>query len=552
MSPDITYWEDYLGSLNNFEKIWSNLSERLLKYPCFEIEETQTSFSELGIYSFDNAGYCVQTVNEYVEAINSLVVLLRSIDQETITNTLLPRNINVDLSSALDELIKEADYLSEQLSEESFLIAMQNKDNVDYCINISDDAELAIGNSGKNIGGHLSSLANAYDKAIIATKTIIMILNKVSPILYKDYIEGKKQYSTELVQLRREAKSVSKTAKEQAKHVDEYLAEIVGIRKKIGELGNNANTNLSSIKTILAESKTTKVELDSLVKGNTSLSENLQELEETATTFNNEITSMKQNHANGITKVDKLLSDLAAKYAKFSTDIDAKAKTVYSEIESLREQANTMLSGATNAALATAFENKLKEAVMEVASARRYYNWAIFIFIITLLPLASVLLGMAFKMLPLEPWIMLPSVLLAMPGLLFQHFAASRYTDANRICEDYSYKYSLAMGVEGYKKAAPEYADEIAASTFEQIAFNPADNLRGQKQVRMLTHPILELLTTKMGLSLMKAKTLSPELLVKIFIDKLFKVAEKNNLPLSETCKIINEMLEEKCQDEDS
>ena len=548
MSLNMTYWEDHLDSLDEFEKIWDVLRERLLEYPCVKIKEAQPSFSKLGTYTFDHAGYNRQTINGYVEAINSLIILIRSIDQETIGNTLLPHNTNEDLSSGLYELSKAAKSLLECLSEGSFSNAIQHKNEVDYCININDN-KLVIGKSGKSIGDFLTLLANAYGKAIIAIKIIIILLDKVSPLLYKNYIEGKRQYATELTQLRGEIKSVSKTAKEQAEHIQEYLVEIEEIKKQISELGTDAKNNLGSIKTIINESKTTQGELNSLVKGNEALSDELEELKEEATTFNGEIDTMKQNHADKMAKADKLLSDLTEKYNKFSTDMDTKAKAVYSEIKSLSEQADSMLSGATNAALATAFNAKRQEASDELAMALSFYNKAIECLWISIIPLVLVLLAMSIGILPAKPWTIFSAVIIVMPGLFLQHFAASRYADTFRILEDYTYKYSIAMGVEGYKKAAPEYADEIAASTFEQIAFNPADNLRGQKQVRVVTHPILELLATQMGLSLIKAKTLSPESVVKIFVDRLFKVMEKKNIGPEETCNIIKDKIEEKCPD---
>ncbi|MCK9558280.1 MAG: hypothetical protein M0R50_09610 [Candidatus Cloacimonetes bacterium] len=547
MSLNITYWEDYLGALDCFEKVWLELRERLSEYPCVSTKDSPHSFSELGSHVFDIAGYCEQTVDEYIEAIDSLAILLRSIDQETVENTLLPRSINKDLASGLDELCEAAKSLSECLSKESFSIAIQHKNEAEYCINISD-SKLVVGNSGKSISNFLTLLANAYGKAIIAAKTIIMLLDKVSPLLYKNYIEGKRQYATELVQLKGDIKSVSRTAKEQAAHIKEYFDEIEEIKKHISSMENNAKNNFDSIKTILDESEATQVELRSLVKGNEDLGDELEELKEEATAFNDEIDSMKQNHAGEMAKVDKLLLDLAEKYNKFSTDIDAKAKAVYSDIKSLSERADSMLSGATNAALASTFDDKRKEASGELVKTLRFYVVSIIFLVISVIPLAYVLFEMSIGNLSIQPWTILPTIILVMPGLFLQHFAASRYADTFRILEDYTYKYSIAMGVEGYKKAAPEYADEIAASTFEQIAFNPADNLRGQKQVQMVAHPILELLATKMGFALIRTPT--PDQAIKFFTNELFKYMEKKfNYELSKTCQVLGDEIDKKCLD---
>ena len=253
-----------------------------------------------------------------------------------------------------------------------------------------------------------------------------------------------------------------------------------------------------------------------------------------------------------ITKAENLLSDITKEYEKVSCDINDKTNKLYSEIKRLKNEAELLLKGATNAGLATSFNTKCKESSTELSKALGFYCLSIIFLFVSICPFAWVLYNMSIGKLSIQPWTIFSAVIIVMPGLFLQHFAASRYADTFRILEDYTYKYSIAMGVEGYQKAAPEYADEIAASTFEQIAFNPADNLRGQKQVQVVTHPILELLATKMGLSLIKAKTLSPELLVKIFIDKLIRLAVKNDIPLTEICTIIKDMLGNICSEENS
>ena len=46
-----------------------------------------------------------------------------------------------------------------------------------------------------------------------------------------------------------------------------------------------------------------------------------------------------------------------------------------------------------------------------------------------------------------------------------------------KLREHYSYKYSMAASVEGFKKEAVKYGEEIAATVFTELTFNPADKL---------------------------------------------------------------------------
>lgn len=57
----------------------------------------------------------------------------------------------------------------------------------------------------------------------------------------------------------------------------------------------------------------------------------------------------------------------------------------------------------------------------------------------------------------------------------------------------------MAVSVEGFKKQAAGYEDEIAALVLEQLAFNPADKLIPSKDMAegKVPHPILNFLMAK-------------------------------------------------------
>lgn len=71
-----------------------------------------------------------------------------------------------------------------------------------------------------------------------------------------------------------------------------------------------------------------------------------------------------------------------------------------------------------------------------------------------------------------------------LPGLLLAGFASRRHSALFRLREQYAYKYSIAASVEGFKNQAPTLKEEIAASVFHELLFNPADRLDGQQPVR--------------------------------------------------------------------
>lgn len=71
-----------------------------------------------------------------------------------------------------------------------------------------------------------------------------------------------------------------------------------------------------------------------------------------------------------------------------------------------------------------------------------------------------------------------------LPGLLLAGFASRRHSALFRLREQYAYKYSIAASVEGFKNQAPTLKEEIAASVFHELLFNPADRMDRHQPVR--------------------------------------------------------------------
>jgi hypothetical protein len=84
------------------------------------------------------------------------------------------------------------------------------------------------------------------------------------------------------------------------------------------------------------------------------------------------------------------------------------------------------------------------------------------------------------------------------PAAWYAKFRATEYSTLFKLRELYAHKYSLAKSVDGFKKQAPEYADEIAATTYGQLTENPTKHL-DVKEMEKHPSPLVEVLLQKLS-----------------------------------------------------
>ena len=89
--------------------------------------------------------------------------------------------------------------------------------------------------------------------------------------------------------------------------------------------------------------------------------------------------------------------------------------------------------------------------------------------------------------------------LLVLPTIWLTKFNATKHHRLFLLKEDYQYKYSLAMAVDGFKKQAPEHADAIAAETFNRLLFNPTNRLAGKFEADAHPSPLMNWLMNRLG-----------------------------------------------------
>lgn len=201
--------------------------------------------------------------------------------------------------------------------------------------------------------------------------------------------------------------------------------------------------------------------------------------------FQNQLASMKESYSAG----DKQLKSLIDRFNKQAESFD-----------SMIDRSDQMLSASTVAGLASEFGTIRNDLDTKLGDAHTSFKWSIGFLFVSAVPLilfvfspflvaafpdnvnlVRAVSGMTANQ---SGWHYVGQVfarfIILLPAIWYVAFCTARYNSLFKLKEHYSYKYSMAVAVEGFKKQAPEYEDMIAALVFEQLAFNPADKLGKQ------------------------------------------------------------------------
>lgn len=188
---------------------------------------------------------------------------------------------------------------------------------------------------------------------------------------------------------------------------------------------------------------------------------------------------------------------------------------IRSEIIDINSRAEGMLSGATVAGLASSFGEHRDTLNKELDNARNGFYVAIALLFVSVLPLALYVIpglgeliagpeaASATKASDASELIgqIAARALLLLPGAWLTKFAANRYASVFKLKEHYVYKYSVATSVEGFKKQAEPYKDEIAAATFFELTMNPANRLEKGHEEERHPNPLMEAIMKRFGLT---------------------------------------------------
>ncbi len=255
----------------------------------------------------------------------------------------------------------------------------------------------------------------------------------------------------------------------------------------------------------------------------------LQEIE-AITTKAQALKAIVSEHQTALTAFDERLKVRETEFEEGTKELKGLIAGFNDQEEQIKDvikQSETMLKGATVAGLAGRFDEIRKNLSAEMGGAKRSFYFGVLFLFLSAIPLFVFVLSPLIEFFtpgfmasfqksgagtPTTAWQYIAQIsarfVILLPAIVFVTFSSKRYRSLFELREHYAYKYSMAVSVEGFKKQAPEYENEIAAMVLEELAYNPADMVNGttNRQNRRSNHQILGLILNKLRYPITKTR----------------------------------------------
>ncbi len=345
-------------------------------------------------------------------------------------------------------------------------------------------------NQGVDVSGQFHNLYDAVENLLNAFFDLIFILKPKAAYSFhaaSAALEGALATASEQAsQISADVSVIRRLGRE----VTSIRARVADEETKIAEIQKQSTSDRQVIVSIAADSNQKQASIKASFEAASSLDAQIASYKSTFEAFQKALDLRNAEFEVGS-------ENLAALHEKLEKQDN--------EISSIIKRSEEMLSAATVAGLASNFAALRNDLTKELNRSRAVFYVGIVFLSLSALPL------LAFISLPVvapflegrfpgivesakeyalvgstDPWRyigqVISKVIILFPAAWFVSFAAVRHSSLFRLREHYAYKYSMAVSVEGFKKEAPEYKDEIAALVLEELAFNPADKL-GSSQI---------------------------------------------------------------------
>ena len=430
-----------------------------------------------------------------------LVAILGSIKEfEQVDDLVLtPNSWLLGLQEGLSQLSSIYANLNNQLDSLSQAGGVDELGSDDFTVSSGD------GSVSVNLGQIFHDLPGALDKSVQNYLLLAITLRG----------GGYKDFSSAVTTLSRHANKVRVAEAE----LEALLATIKDHEKDVAGSVNSSRELAKEIRRVKGETDSEGKTISECLSESTQKLTGIRETAESAEGLKASIQSYRY-------QIDRYQTQQDAhekRIREHETNVDrlsAQLKEFESEIRRLNAQAEAMLTGATVAGLASEFGGLRDKLTKEVRLALLSFYVGIFVLFVSALPLALFVVPGLGELVPglaqlgagpaeaSSPSEFLGQALVRavflLPGAWLVRFMAGRHAALFRLREHYSYKYSVAASVEGFKKQAEPHADEIAAVAFFELTSNPANRMEGRGRPdpqERHPNPIMDKIMAKMGLT---------------------------------------------------
>ncbi|WP_368649260.1 hypothetical protein [Castellaniella ginsengisoli] len=283
------------------------------------------------------------------------------------------------------------------------------------------------------------------------------------------------QTATELRALADELKGLVEESSPRADSIEKALETVRASMAAIASEEEGAVEKNKEIAVLVQESQTKVDEIDAKLARTKEITGKSDALEKEV-----------DGYRSSFDAFQKSLDARVSAHEKFEENVrsvNIKNKEREADIDRLIGQADTMIRGATTAGLSSSLdETKLSYERKLVVTQRWFLGSAIFLLICVLPIVGQLIPGPWQQWFPSTPhngegasvWLSaLGKIILALPATWATAFFAGNYAELFHLSREYAHKAAMAKAVDGFKREAPDYKEEIVAGVFVEISDNP-------------------------------------------------------------------------------
>lgn len=448
-----------------------------------------------------------RTLGEFFWSVSAIAALAKKVSSNSLS-LLIPTTHIVNAAHSLDNIKTHINNALNTLnSHKNSIVSFEF---ADYSFRIGNGQSVQIVN-------HLSQADQQLDN----------LLSHIHPII----ITSKYRGTYDLTKLHEAYEKAAGT-------ISTLIKEAKSDADTVSSYAEAAEIDYSELETRCDKSKKLESEItgisDVSVKSKAAIQEQVAKIEEitkTSATLKNTVNDYQSNFDSFQNQLDQRNKEID-EGSKGQKTLTQQLQTLLQQVEQLNDQAEGMLSGATVAGLSSSFGERRDKLDDELASAREaFYKsmWflggsvvvvalliipdlgAIWDYLVGFLPsdtpenIAEIsdgeaadsppIFGQSSDVIESRAPITISQVisraLILIPGIWLAQFTAARHSALFKLKEHYSYKYSIASSVEGFKKQAEGYESEIAATAFHELTVNPAEQMGKPPHPKRKENPLM-------------------------------------------------------------
>lgn len=257
-------------------------------------------------------------------------------------------------------------------------------------------------------------------------------------------------------------KAISKKMEETAEHGEQVNKQIVGLLAASTSQKTAVDENAAEVTQKLAQVREVSKDSDTLQQRVAGFSSQFE-------AFDAQMKARLESFSN---------FEISVQVAQRINDEQEK------KIAELIDKADTMIRGATTAGLSKSLEDATNLYEKRLQRTQWFFLASVTFLLICSLPIAAQLIPGPWQRFfaPLQTgnidspvlWLSgIGKLILIIPGTWATAFFASNYAELFHLSREYAHKAALAKAIDGFKREAPKYQEEIVGSVFMEIQENP-------------------------------------------------------------------------------